>query len=61
MTTNIQDFSSSTSLADNFTQSNPATGTFDWINNVGLNGSGAISVSLGSDQIWTTKQGYYFG
>lgn len=58
MATTLQDFSSNTSLADNFTQSSPATGTFDWVNNVGLSGSSGISVSLGSDQVWTTKQGY---
>lgn len=58
MATALQDFSSSTSLTDNFTQSSPATGTFDWVNNVGLDGSPGISVSLGSDQVWTAKQGY---
>lgn len=58
MTTVLQEFTSSTSLNDNFTQSNPASGTFTQVNNNGLNGSGGVSVSLGSDQIWTTKQGY---
>lgn len=58
MTTILQDFSSSTVLNDGFTQSNPATGTFTWVNTTGLSNSPGISVSLGSDQVWTTKQGY---
>lgn len=58
MTSILQDFSSSTILNDNFTQSNPASGTFTWNNTIGLSSSPGIIVSLGSDQIWTTKQGY---
>lgn len=58
MTTILQDFTSSTILDDDFTQSNPATGTFTWNNTTGLSSSPGIDVSLGSDQIWTTKQGY---
>ncbi|GKS70425.1 hypothetical protein W03_24290 [Nitrosomonas sp. PY1] len=54
----LQDFTSTTSLNDNFTQSNPATGTFTRSNTAGLNGAAGVSISLGSDQIWTTKQGY---
>ncbi len=58
MTTIMQGFSSETILDTDFTQSNPATGTFTWNATAGLNGSPGISVSSGSDQIWTTKQGY---
>jgi len=56
MTTVLQEFTSNVSLTDNFTQSNPASGTFTWNNTTGLSSSPGISVSLGSDQVWTTNR-----
>ena len=58
MTTILQDFSSSTVLNDDFTQSNPASGTFTWDNTSGLSNSPGISITPNSDQIWTTQSGY---
>ncbi len=58
-TTRLQTFAGSLpSLTNNFTQSNPASGTVIWASNIGLGGFGAVSVSSGTDQVWTTKQGY---
>ena len=53
-----QKFDSTAAFTNNFTQSNPATGTFTWGGAVGIAGGPGVSITSGSDQVWTTKQSY---
>lgn len=53
-----QAFNTEQDLVGNFTQSNPASGSFTWANNVGLSGGPGVGITFGSDQIWTTKEAY---
>ncbi len=58
-TTKLQEFSSSTTLTDNFTDGTNGNGTnFVWNASAGLSGGGGVAVTLGSDNIWTTKEAY---
>lgn len=57
MITVLQEFTSSTSRNDNFTQSNPAAEPPIWAN-AGLNGSPALFVESATDHVQTTKQSY---
>lgn len=58
LTTVNQTFDTPTSLSDNFTQSNPASGLYTWDASAGLASTGGIALSFGSDQVWTTKEAY---
>jgi len=53
----LQDFSSSTSLTDNFNDGDSSP-CFSYSNSVGLNGGGGVTIPLSTTEIWTTKQGY---
>ena len=53
-----QTFDTAAAFTDNFTQSSPATGTFTWGSNAGLGAGAGVSISDGSDQVWTTRQSY---
>ncbi|MBF0272408.1 MAG: cadherin domain-containing protein, partial [Magnetococcales bacterium] len=53
-----QTFTSSTALSDNFNLSSPYSGTFTWSGSDGLGSGAGIAVSSGSEQVWTSKQGF---
>ena len=54
--TNLVDFNNTSDLTNLF---NPSSSpTFTNIGSSGISNSGGINVPLGSDEIWTTKQGY---
>ncbi len=54
--TRLLDFNSTTDLTDNF--NDDGSPEFTDVATGGLSNSGAINVPLGSDDIWTTKEGY---
>ncbi|SLM32559.1 exported hypothetical protein [Desulfamplus magnetovallimortis] len=58
--TKLQEFSTSNSLTDNFTEGTNGSGDpFVWDATAGLGGGGGILVSTSSsDQIWTAKESY---
>ncbi|MBF0192644.1 MAG: cadherin domain-containing protein, partial [Magnetococcales bacterium] len=53
-----QTFASSTALSDHFNLSSPYSGTFTWSGSDGLGSGAGIAVSSGSEQVWTSKQGF---
>ncbi len=52
------EFSAPNSLTGYFTPASDNSGSYTWTATSGLSGGGGISISSGSDQVWTSKDAY---